>query len=97
MPRFDFQCDQCGHIFESTLPFGIKTLPFCPLCGRTTQKCIAPPCIHFKGQGFYKTDSAASPVTPLKETTDKSTNDKKPEKKENKCDKKEKDAGNAKK
>jgi len=97
MPRFDFQCDQCGHIFESTILFGIKTLPPCPLCGSTTQKCIAPPCIHFKGKGFYKTDSTKPAIASPKEQTDKSTSDKKSEKKEGKSNKNDNNTGNAKK
>lgn len=93
MPRFDFQCDQCGHTFESTLPFGIKNLPLCPLCQSPTKKCITLPSVHFKGKGFYKTDSTLASNTPPKEPSTQI----KTEKKETKPEKKEKSAGDAKK
>ena len=64
MPRFDFQCEKCQHIFEGAIPFGSKRFPKCPLCHGSVHKQIAPPLgIHFKGSGFYKTDSSQSSVT----------------------------------
>lgn len=67
MPRFDFQCEECQHVFEAMIPFGSKKFPKCPTCHGSVQKQIAPPMgIHFKGSGFYKTDS----VTPKKESTE---------------------------
>lgn len=67
MPRFDFQCSGCGHVFESTVSFGSRRAPRCPACGGKTEKLIAPPAIHFRGGGFYVTDSRKK--TPEKETT----------------------------
>lgn len=93
MPRFDFECLHCAHTFESTIPFGVKTLPLCPLCKSTTQKCITPPSIHFKGKGFYKTDSTLPAKTAPKEPPTQT----KTEKKETKPEKQEKSAGDAKK
>ncbi|ALM10120.1 MAG TPA: hypothetical protein DEB30_05900 [Candidatus Peribacter riflensis] len=58
MPTYDFRCPKCSHHFEAVLPFGSKTRPLCPQCRHTkTEKLIAPPAIHFKGTGFFKTDS----------------------------------------
>ncbi|MDD5026643.1 MAG: zinc ribbon domain-containing protein [Candidatus Peribacteraceae bacterium] len=57
MPRFDFQCFDCGHVFEHEVSFGTRRVPRCPACGGKTEKLIAPPAIHFKGGGFYATDS----------------------------------------
>ena len=59
MPRFDFQCTQCGSTFEATVPFGTEKLPACTKCNGKTRKIITPPAIHFKGSGFYVTDKKA--------------------------------------
>lgn len=98
MPTFDFQCRKCDHVFEHSRPFGSSELPACPACGsKRTEKMIAPPAIHFKGSGWYKTDSRATPgsSTPSKKeekksediktdakTSESETAGKKPEKKE---------------
>lgn len=58
MLTFDFQCTKCKHIFEFTRPFGSEATPVCPACqSKKTEKLIAPPAVHFKGTGWYKTDS----------------------------------------
>jgi len=62
MPTFDFQCLSCGATFEHTRPFGSASRPPCPRCAsKRTEKRIAPPAIHFRGTGFYKTDHSATP------------------------------------
>lgn len=69
MPLFDFACKKCGEVFEHTRPFGNKENPKCAMCGsKRTEKILTPPAIHFKGGGFYKTDSSTSkPAPPKKE------------------------------
>lgn len=58
MPTFDFQCARCGETFEKRLAVGVRTKPPCPHCGsRKTEKLIVPPAVHFRGSGFYKTDT----------------------------------------
>jgi putative FmdB family regulatory protein len=72
MPTYHFQCTACEHTFERVMPMGSKQLPPCPKCKKPARKLIRPPMIHFKGSGFYKTDSAkqtSSPkITPSKST-----------------------------
>jgi putative FmdB family regulatory protein len=69
MPKFDFQCQACKHVFEHSRPFGSKDTPPCPECkSPKTQKLIATPAIHFKGDGFYATDSISSPPKKKKES-----------------------------
>jgi len=58
MPTYDFRCPKCSHRFEASLPFGSALRPLCPKCRHAkTEKLITPPAIHFKGTGFFKTDS----------------------------------------
>ncbi|MFH0770954.1 MAG: FmdB family zinc ribbon protein [Candidatus Peregrinibacteria bacterium] len=57
MPRFDFECQNCGKVFERELSFGSRRFPRCAECGGKTEKLILPPVIHFKGSGFYATDA----------------------------------------
>ncbi|MDD5623700.1 MAG: zinc ribbon domain-containing protein [Candidatus Peribacteraceae bacterium] len=58
MPTFDFLCSACSTRFEFSRPFGSRKKPRCPACGSArTEKCIAPPAIHFKGSGFFVTDN----------------------------------------
>lgn len=68
MPTFDYRCIACGNTFEFTKAFGSKEHPACPACSnRKTEKLLSPPSVHFKGGGFYKTDSGAKKHTPAKE------------------------------
>ncbi|MDD5470068.1 MAG: zinc ribbon domain-containing protein [Candidatus Peribacteraceae bacterium] len=67
MPRFDFQCTECAYSFEAAIPFGTKRWPKCPRCNRKTEKLIAPPAIHFRGSGFYVTDTVAKKPAEKKE------------------------------
>ncbi|MCF7844604.1 MAG: zinc ribbon domain-containing protein [Kiritimatiellales bacterium] len=76
MPRYDFQCHACSYTFEEERSFGESKTPVCPQCGATTEKLIAPPNIHFKGDGFYNTDNAkkspeSKPVEPAHGKEDK--------------------------
>jgi len=84
MPRFDFRCRTCASVFEAEVRFGSKRLPSCPACGGTTEKLIAPPTIHFKGSGFFVTDSRKTEekkTSPAKKEEKEITTEKKEEKK----------------
>ena len=87
MPTFDFQCRKCNHVFEHSRPFGSIELPACPACGsKRSEKLIAPPAVHFKGSGWYKTDSrggapVVSAVEPRNAPVDATSSPKKDEKK----------------
>jgi len=91
MPRYDFQCQECSYTFEEERPFEDDSTPPCPQCGKETEKLIAPPAIHFKGEGFFNTDrldkeKKAKQEKPFdstqgkqeKEDIDKKANNKKP-------------------
>lgn len=72
MPRYDFRCTACQWTFEVAISFDSDELPLCPQCGKkAAERVISPPLgIHFRGSGFYKTDSrpvekaAPTPSTP---------------------------------
>ena len=61
MPMYHFRCETCGTTTERKMPFGSTELPACEKCGKSMVKVIVPPMVHFKGSGFYKTDSSSKP------------------------------------
>ncbi|NOS66970.1 MAG: zinc ribbon domain-containing protein [Candidatus Peribacteraceae bacterium] len=72
MPTFDFQCKKCNHIFEFARAFGSDVKPACPTCSsKRVEKLIAPPAVHFKGSGWYKTDSKTASAAPVKKKEEK--------------------------
>ena len=60
MPTYHFVCASCREEFTMHLPMGTDQKPACPTCKSTknVEKIIKAPMVHFKGSGFYKTDSA---------------------------------------
>lgn len=58
MPIYEFACQDCGHEFEIIQSFSDNSTPACPNCqGRHVQRRLSAPAIHFKGSGWYITDS----------------------------------------
>jgi putative FmdB family regulatory protein len=58
MPIYEFACQDCGHEFEKIQSFSDNSTPACPNCqGRHVQRRLSAPAIHFKGSGWYITDS----------------------------------------
>jgi putative FmdB family regulatory protein len=75
MPAYDFRCTSCRHTFEVTRPAGEASVPECPVCGAATKRIFTPVGVHFKGSGFYTTDSkaknaAAKPAAESKPTAE---------------------------
>ncbi len=67
MPRYDFECKSCHHVFEEEQSYSATTLPVCPQCGKAVQKVLSIPGVVLKGGGYYSTDnrkSAAVTTTP---------------------------------
>ena len=57
MPIYEYQCKECGYIFEREHAIGEKKRFRCPQCSCTrTQKIVSQVGVIFKGTGFYKTD-----------------------------------------
>lgn len=60
MPIYEFLCQNCGNEFEKILPFSAQTVPHCPQCkSDQVERRVGRPAIHFKGSGWYITDSKA--------------------------------------
>lgn len=58
MPIYEFVCHDCGHEFETIQSFSDSSTPACPNCqGVHVRRRIGQPAIHFKGSGWYITDS----------------------------------------
>lgn len=58
MPIYEFACQDCGHGFEKIQSFSDSSTPNCPNCqGVHVQRRLSAPAIHFKGSGWYITDS----------------------------------------
>jgi putative FmdB family regulatory protein len=57
MPRYDYECRDCGHFFEVKQSFHDDALTECPKCKGSIRRVIAPVGIVFKGGGYYVTDT----------------------------------------
>ena len=62
MPIYEYVCQECGHEFERIVSFSENGKTFqCPACGaEQVQRKMGRPAIHFKGSGWYITDSKKS-------------------------------------
>jgi putative FmdB family regulatory protein len=61
MPIYEFACQDCGHEFEKIQSFSDSSTPVCPNCqGVHVQRRMSAPAIHFKGSGWYITDSKSA-------------------------------------
>src|SRR6185369_5815899 len=71
VPIYEFVCQACGNEFEKIQSFSDVIAPTCPRCQSTqVQRQMSRPAIHFKGSGWYITDSK-SDNKDKKETTKK--------------------------
>jgi putative FmdB family regulatory protein len=55
MPIYDYLC-VAGHRFDRLQSFSDDTLTECEVCGKSVQRVLHAPAVHFKGKGFYSTD-----------------------------------------
>ena len=58
MPTYDYECRECGHLWELFQQMKDNPKRKCPECGRLRAKRLIGPGagIIFKGSGFYQTD-----------------------------------------
>ena len=58
MPTYEYACSTCDTTHEVQQKMTDPTLTQCPACGESTlRKLFSGVGIHFKGSGFYRTDS----------------------------------------
>jgi len=58
VPIYEFICHNCGAEFERLVSFSDNSSVNCPSCqGTQVQRQLGLPAIHFKGSGWYITDS----------------------------------------
>lgn len=58
MLLYEFVCQECANEFELIVSFSSQTMPPCPNCQSThVLRKMGLPAVHFKGSGWYITDS----------------------------------------
>ncbi|MFI5427281.1 FmdB family zinc ribbon protein [Aeromicrobium sp. UC242_57] len=60
MPKYQYQCKDCGEALEVQQSFSDDALTVCPNCGGNLRKVFNAVGVVFKGSGFYKTDSRST-------------------------------------
>jgi len=58
MPTYQYECEACGHLFETLQSMTDKKFKKCPKCAKMTlvRHIGGGSGIIFKGTGFYETD-----------------------------------------
>ena len=57
MPIYDYECRNCGHVFDVLQKMNDDPLSECPECGQPDlRKLLSAPNFHLKGSGWYATD-----------------------------------------
>jgi putative FmdB family regulatory protein len=61
VPIYEFTCQNCGAEFEKLVSFSDNLSVNCPVCQSSqVQRQLGLPAVHFKGSGWYITDSKGS-------------------------------------
>ncbi len=60
MPKYQYQCKDCGEALEVQQSFTDDALTVCPTCGGDLRKVFNAVGVVFKGSGFYRNDSRSS-------------------------------------
>lgn len=76
MPTYEYACSNCDTTHEIQQKMSDPTLTECPACGESTlRKLFRGVGIHFKGSGFYRTDSRDSKSSTTSTTSSSSSSD----------------------
>jgi len=60
VPKYQYQCKDCGAALEVQQSFTDDALTVCPNCGGDLRKVFNAVGVVFKGSGFYRNDSRSS-------------------------------------
>lgn len=83
MPTYEYECQQCGKVFEKLHGMTQKPRAKCPKCGGRAKKLIGTGAgIIFKGEGFYATDYRSKEYKDAERKEAESSKKTTPEKKE---------------
>lgn len=102
MPTYEYECTECGHVFEMFQSITADPIKECPKCNGKVRRLIGTGVgLIFKGSGFYITDYKNKKSTDSgfkgKSSDSKSTNKKIPESSEKSKTKNEKQKESGKK
>ena len=56
MPRYDYECNTCHHVFELKQSFDAEPVAPCLICESESRRLIYSVPVVFKGSGFYVND-----------------------------------------
>lgn len=57
MPIYEYECRECGHVFDALQKISDAPLADCPDCGKPElRKLLSAPNFRLKGGGWYETD-----------------------------------------
>ena len=57
MPIYEYQCEKCGHVFDTLQRISEDPLVDCPECKEPAlKKLVSAPAFRLKGSGWYETD-----------------------------------------
>ena len=57
MPIYEYECEACGHVFETLQRISDAPLSECPACGKPAlKKLVSAAAFRLKGGGWYETD-----------------------------------------
>ncbi len=62
MPMYEYQCKDCGLIFEARQKFSDAPLTECQACGGAVAKLISRTGFALKGDGWYNQGYGAKPA-----------------------------------
>jgi putative FmdB family regulatory protein len=64
MPLYEYQCENCGDVFEVIQKFSDEPLTVHEKCGGKVTRLLSAPALQFKGSGWYITDYAKGSNSP---------------------------------
>ncbi|MEJ2668709.1 MAG: zinc ribbon domain-containing protein [Gammaproteobacteria bacterium] len=71
MPIYEYQCEHCGHKFETMQRMSDDPLTDCPACQESAlRKLISAVSFKLKGQGWYESDFKNAPKAAAKSDAD---------------------------
>jgi putative FmdB family regulatory protein len=80
VPIYEYQCSQCGEIFEVFQKINDEPVATCRFCTGTVERLISHTSFQLKGAGWYLTDYArkSAPSSDKDSGKEKSTTSEKP-------------------